>query len=115
MTNNQFVKIEMEEQIFLGKLAECILRTVSDKKHKNLRTTIIQEGHFNGRVHSCTQMSNMVTRNLCRYLLNIAMVIPRKDFIAMMTKIADEIYEVADSDIADIINNAHARKKKNYS
>lgn len=101
----------MEEQIFLGKLAECILRTVSDKKYKNLRATVIKEGHFNGRVHSCIQMSNMVTRNLCRYLLNIAMGVSRKDFMAMMTEIANEIYKVADSEIAETINKSHARKK----
>jgi hypothetical protein len=102
----------MEEQIFLCQLADIIIRTVSNKKYKNLKTTIIQEGHFNGRVHTHEQMSCMVMRNFVRYLLNIGMEIPRKDFEAMMMQLTDEFYRVADSEIADIINQAHARKKK---
>ena len=113
MTNKSKSKISgMEEQIFLSNLAECIISTISDKKYNNLKTRIIQEGHFNGRVHSYTQMSNMITRKMCRYLMNIAMMIPAEDFKGMMMRLIDEFLKVIDCEIADIINQSHARKKK---
>ena len=102
----------MEEKTLLFKLSDSILQTLSNKKYKRIRWTIIQEGHFNGRVHSPSSMSAMVTRNMVRYLMNIAMGITREDFMAMFEDLGRQIYEVANSEAADIINQAHARKKK---
>ena len=73
----------MAEKTLLFQLSDSIIQTVSDKKYKHLRGGIIQEGHFNGRVHTHQQMPTMVTRNMVRYLMNIAMGISYEDFMKM--------------------------------
>ena len=95
--------------MYLILLAEIVLNTV--EKYDNLKSQIIQQGHFNGRVHSTEQMSKMVMRNYVRYLTNIARGVTYKDFKMMMDNLAEEIYRVAEGELYDIINQAHARKK----
>ena len=99
-----------QERLYLILLAEIILDTV--EKYDNLKTQIIQQGHFNGRVNSADQMSNMVTRNMVRYLTNIAMRVSYEDFKTMMDNLAEKIYCMAECEVGDAINQAHARKKK---
>ena len=98
-----------QEKSYLFLLAEIILKTV--EKYDNLKTQIVQQGHFNGRVNTIEQMSNMVTKNMVRYLTNVAMGVSREDFYAMMMRLTDEFYRAAESKFADEINQAHARKK----
>ena len=102
----------MEEKTYLFLLAGIIIKTIeSDKNYKNLKAIIIREGHFNGRIYSRVQMSSMVMKNFARYMMIIAMYISRERFYEMMQKLADEIYRTAESEVADIINQSHARKK----
>ena len=105
-----------EEKIYLFLLAGIIIKTIeSNKEYNNLKAIIIREGHFNGRVYSREQMSSMVLRNFARYLMCIAMFIPRKSFDQMMRELTDEIYRAAESEIGDSINRAHARKKRSVA
>ena len=102
----------MIEEMFLFILADIIVETIeSNKQYSNLKSLIIREGHFNGRVYSRGQMSTMVMRNFARFFMVIAQYTSRRDFDKMMTRLTDEIYRAAESDDADYINQAHARKK----
>ena len=109
----------MQEKEFLGGLAEIILNHVEERKKEiksqqgdpsQFQGDILKMGHFNGNIFSKDKMFCHSAKVFIRFLLNLAMYMGKARFIQMFMDVAHFILDVADTDDAIKINEAHARK-----
>ena len=103
----------MKEEKVLQELAGIILSEAKDKAHDALVTNAIHEGHFNGSIFNPKRTFHRTAPVLIRFLLNIAAQIGEAKFKAMMHRLVDALWDIADNDeLLDEINASHASLKK---
>ncbi len=109
----------MPENNFLDGLTGIILSHIEESKKQikcqqgdpsQFQNDILKMGHFNGNIFSRHKMFCHSGKVLARFMLNLAMYMGSAQFIQMLTDVAHFILDVADTDDAVKINEAHARK-----
>lgn len=111
--------MEKCETVFFDGLTDIILRHIEECKKQikcqqgdpsQFQNDILKMGHFNGNIFSKDKMFCHSVKVFIRFLLNLAMYMGKAQFIQMFMDIAHFILNVADTDDAVKINEAHARK-----
>lgn len=111
--------MEKCETVFFDGLTDIILRHIEGCKKQikcqqgdpsQFQNDILKMGHFNGNIFSKDKMFCHSVKVFIRFLLNLAMYMGKAQFIQMFMDIAHFILNVADTDDAVKINEAHARK-----
>ena len=103
---------QMTEKDFLEKLAQMILSAVKSEKYPKLERDIKANTNFNGRVFTPEYLFHMVSQNLIRLILNMAMVMGENDFKSMGYAAVNYIWKASDDGTGDDINKEHDTNKK---
>lgn len=111
--------MEIRETVFFDGLTNIFLSHIEETKKQikcqqgdpsQFQNDILKMGHFNGNIFSKDKMFCHSAKVFIRFLLNLAMYMGKARFIQMFMDVAHFILDVADTDDAIKINEAHARK-----